>query len=562
MSTEVVVDIKDFKDGQVIRWDAKLQKFVGADFVDPYNQYGNPRWLKSLDAKRVVNLLPLIETIVRSAVNQHGTRGPRGPQGPPGYGIPTGGRAGYVLKKISNADYDTYWGRETGGEGGGASGPIYSDDILDSTSLGRSLIVAASPFIARTAIGAGTASTYDVPTTGDATSSQVVKGDDTRLTDARPPSTHTHTASAITDFAEGVEDYCAAMLTQGTHTGLTVTYNDNGASPGTIDIAFNTFSPTLAVSSSTASRGTLTLAPANSGASAFTTTNYIDIGAGSQQYSATFYVSSDGIGIPYLGWGTTPTAPIDIVRTDTQIKLAYASGGSYDCTVNGDLSGLTLNAFSGGAVRLQTAGTNRLFANASGVGLGTTSPGARLDVRTGATTTVGQVIRGATSQTADLTQWQTSAGAVVAAVTADGRIGIRTVPISNSTLHIKCDTGAKQGFIVTNGDSVGIQTWFGFTTGDGPLGTGNDEYVNFYKDASGWIWNSDKGGTGTARAVRWTHAGTERMRINGTGIGFLGKTPAAQQAGGAATAGGTYGATEQGMLQKAYDALRTFGLLS
>jgi hypothetical protein len=45
-------------------------------------------------------------------------------------------------------------------------------------------------------------------------------------------------------------------------------------------------------------------------------------------------------------------------------------------------------------------------------------------------------------------------------------------------------------------------------------------------------------------------------------VGFLGATPAAQQTGGSATAGGSYTATEQSMLQKAYNALRTFGFLS
>ena len=45
-------------------------------------------------------------------------------------------------------------------------------------------------------------------------------------------------------------------------------------------------------------------------------------------------------------------------------------------------------------------------------------------------------------------------------------------------------------------------------------------------------------------------------------IGFLGATPAVRQTGGAATAGGTYTATEQAMIQAAYDALRTFGLLT
>lgn len=41
---------------------------------------------------------------------------------------------------------------------------------------------------ARTNLGLGTAATSDVPTTGNATTSQVVKGDDTRLTNARTPS--------------------------------------------------------------------------------------------------------------------------------------------------------------------------------------------------------------------------------------------------------------------------------------------------------------------------------------------------------------------------------------
>lgn len=45
-------------------------------------------------------------------------------------------------------------------------------------------------------------------------------------------------------------------------------------------------------------------------------------------------------------------------------------------------------------------------------------------------------------------------------------------------------------------------------------------------------------------------------------VGFFGVSPAGQQSGGAATAGGTYGATEQSMLQAAYNCLRTFGFLS
>jgi len=45
-------------------------------------------------------------------------------------------------------------------------------------------------------------------------------------------------------------------------------------------------------------------------------------------------------------------------------------------------------------------------------------------------------------------------------------------------------------------------------------------------------------------------------------LAFFGKTPIVPQAGGTATASGTYGATEQAMLQKIYDALRLFGFLT
>lgn len=48
----------------------------------------------------------------------------------------------------------------------------------------------------------------------------------------------------------------------------------------------------------------------------------------------------------------------------------------------------------------------------------------------------------------------------------------------------------------------------------------------------------------------------------GGNVGFYGTPPVAQPALGAATAAGTYGANEQQMLQKAYNALRTLGLAS
>jgi len=92
-----------------------------------------------------------------------------------------------------------------------------SSDITDSTATGRSILTSANAAAVRTAIGAGTssftgaypdltskptlgtASALDVATSGNATSTQVVKGNDTRLTDARTPTAHTHVSTDITD---------------------------------------------------------------------------------------------------------------------------------------------------------------------------------------------------------------------------------------------------------------------------------------------------------------------------------------------------------------------------
>jgi hypothetical protein len=63
------------------------------------------------------------------------------------------------------------------------------------------------------------------------------------------------------------------------------------------------------------------------------------------------------------------------------------------------------------------------------------------------------------------------------------------------------------------------------------------------------------------------HTSVECLSVDGSAgakIGFLGKVaaPAAAQTGGALTAGAAYTANEQSMIQKAYDCLRTFGLLT
>lgn len=70
---------------------------------------------------------------------------------------------------------------------------------LTTTPYGRALLALADAVALRTAAGLGTAAPLNVAAAGDAAAGEVVKGSDTRLTDSRTPTAHTHPASAISD---------------------------------------------------------------------------------------------------------------------------------------------------------------------------------------------------------------------------------------------------------------------------------------------------------------------------------------------------------------------------
>lgn len=79
-----------------------------------------------------------------------------------------------------------------------------------------------------------------------------------------------------------------------------------------------------------------------------------------------------------------------------------------------------------------------------------------------------------------------------------------------------------------------------------------------------WVVATHASRTARTKLSVYDTAAREVLRGEASGsaamIGFLGANAAIRQTAGAATAGAVYGATEQTMLQVAYDALRTFGL--
>lgn len=88
--------------------------------------------------------------------------------------------------------------------------------IADSGTTGRLLITAATPAAARTTLELGSAAVKNAPASGvNATTTQVVMGDDTRLTDARTPLAHLHLSADVTNFSTSVDTIVAVAPLDG-----------------------------------------------------------------------------------------------------------------------------------------------------------------------------------------------------------------------------------------------------------------------------------------------------------------------------------------------------------
>jgi hypothetical protein len=140
-----------------------------------------------------------------TVVGPTGSVGPTGPQGDTG---PTGAAS-------------TVTG-PTGPSGViSVTGPITNSGTSSSANIGinQSLISIANTQVT----GLGTSSVKDVPATGNATTSQVVYGTDTRLTDTRTPTDNTVTTAKITDLNVTTGKLADSAVTTAKITDLNVT---------------------------------------------------------------------------------------------------------------------------------------------------------------------------------------------------------------------------------------------------------------------------------------------------------------------------------------------------
>jgi len=194
---------------------------------------------------------------------------------------------------------------------------------------------------------------------------------------------------------------------------------------------------------------------------------------------------------------TTGTAPTGLVNgtiyqftvTSTTV-LTYASmtsQGSADFTgkltnsvdiTNSIAIGTDVNASKANQVVLGNSSVVETLLNGN-VGVGTTSPFAKLSVTNSTATTIAQIIKGAASQSANLTEWLDSAGNVLASVSPAGKI-VHTVPTTLKGYTVATLPAGVQGDMAFVTDAT-TPTYLGTLTGGGSVVT------PVFFDGTNWI---------------------------------------------------------------------------
>lgn len=269
--------------------------------------------------------------------------------------------------------------------------------------------IAASPSTSRSALGLGNSAALNVGTTAGT----VAAGDDARLSDARTPTTHTHTAAQISDStAVGravlvAADAAAARAATvaGTVSGPASSVAGNAAifDSTTGTLLGQESGPPIYCDASTGSAGTRgqigsystdrgnTVIGIDAGKSVTTGSNLTLIGRGAGQFVAS---GSSVVAVGTLAaYGATSAGSVTCVGH----WAGYGSNSSNNClfgslaffSVNNSASGQNC-VFGASAARYYGSGTSALTNTASGVYIGQ-------DVRAGANNVTNEIVIGASA---------------------------------------------------------------------------------------------------------------------------------------------------------------------
>jgi hypothetical protein len=185
------------------------------------------------------------------------------------------------------------------------------------------------------------------------------------------------------------------------------------------------------------SQSTSPLYEGNMGSSVFARVGYGGTNAGLKVIHAANQATGDRPIVGALRARGTLTDPLAIQSGDEMFSFLTAGYDGTAIQYPAEIKFVADGIVSAGAIPTKigfytgsSAGANRLerlTIRSNGlIGVGTTSPGAKLQVDTGTASTIGQIIKGAAAQTADLLQLQNSAGTSMFEVTAGGNLGINT----------------------------------------------------------------------------------------------------------------------------------------
>lgn len=167
-------------------------------------------------------------------------------------------------------------------------------------------------------------------------------------------------------------------------------------------------------------------------------------GAGNINYAGTFNINGANMGFPYTSSGAVlavnatyaGSLPISVRGYASQtadLQQWQNSAGTVLARVlyNGNIESPIVSA---GSLYAQNGDLSVAYGGYFGGGVGGNYIGAAVSVIPWTTTTIGVIVRGRASQSADLQQWQNSAGTKLAAVTKDAwlELGSSTAPAANS----------------------------------------------------------------------------------------------------------------------------------